>query len=179
MGWQGETGPEGTRGIQGVQGVPGAQGDMGMMGPQGFTGETGDRGPEGPRGQNGIQGVQGVQGIQGERGQEGPVGPRGLSGVATAAASYSVTTQTEKYDAGNNIMFTTADDEGGEITYLQVAVFEMDLTMFNSIVHVSANTIGITQMVTYQDGFAVIRFFDFQGNAVDLDTLQDVTVIVF
>ena len=85
------------------------------------------------------------------------------------------------YDAGSNLTFFTEETEGNEDgTYLIVSVFEMDLTMFNSVVQVSTSTPGVTHTVTYEDGNAVIRFFTSTGEEVfDLDDLENVTVVVF
>jgi hypothetical protein len=152
---------------------------MGMMGPEGPRGETGAQGSDGPRGPEGIQGTQGVQGVQGERGQQGPVGPRGPSGVAKAAASFSANTLTETYDAGSNLSFSVVDDGNPDESYLRVTVFETTLTMFNNVFQVNANAIGITQTITYDGGDAVIRFFNMSGDIIDLDDLQQITVIVF
>jgi len=153
---------------------------MGMMGPEGPRGLTGDNGEDGATGLTGPQGVQGIQGVQGERGQQGPVGPRGPSGVATAAGTFDTDDRTEIYDTGNNLTFFVEEVDGDDSgTYLVVSLFDTDLTMFNSIIHVSTNSIGVTQTITYEDGNAIIRFFTMDGEVVDLDTLEDVTVLVF
>lgn len=83
------------------------------------------------------------------------------------------------YDAGSNLTFTAEDDGNPAETYLRVSLFEEDLTMFNNVFQVNSNTLGVVQTITYVDGDAIIRFLDLDGNPIDLDTLQMITLVIF
>ena len=89
-------------------------------------------------------------------------------------------TRNEVYDAGSNIMFSVTDDNDDDnASVLRIDLFETDLTMFNSVIQATTYTIGVTQRVDYENGDAVIRFFTMAGDVVDLDTLENVMVIIF
>jgi|GEM_PF-3561891 len=76
-------------------------------------------------------------------------------------------------------MFFPEDDGNANETYLRVSLFDTDLTMFNNLFQITTNTLGVMQTVTYDNGDAIIRFFDMNGNIVDLDTLEQISLIVF